>query len=255
PVPDSDPMGLDPPFGAANGANRVLGTLSFDAWNLSPQLLGYFEEGRSKVGVNLTRPIGDAVVVYAEWAGGPEKNLITRAIELGRETGALPDMAPSLPPTSDATAFRNDVAGGFSWTIAAKVTLNAEYHFHQAGLSSDDWKNWFDLGATPGAPTALIGELWYLRAYANDQQEPLTQHEVFVRASWPRAFVPDLELTAFAFVDLVDGSVLSQVSANDYLSKRWTASVYLSSNLGPARSERGSFPQRVSSIFRLTLYL
>ena len=67
--------------------------------------------------------------------------------------------------------------------------------------------------------------------------------------------MPNLELTAFAFVDLLDGSVLSQVSANYYLSSRWTASVYLSSNLGPTRSERGSFPQRVSSIFQLTLYL
>src|SRR5262249_57506572 len=121
PVPDSDPMGLDPPFGAANGANRVLGTLSFDAWDLSPQLLGYVEEGRSKVGLNLTRPIGDAVVVYAEWAGGPEKNLIIRALELGHETGALPQTAPMVPPTSAGTAFRNDVAGGFSWTIATNV--------------------------------------------------------------------------------------------------------------------------------------
>ena len=255
PVLDDDPMGLDPHLGATNGATRVLGTVSFDAFDLSPQLLAYFEDGRSKVGVNLTRPIGDAVVVYAEWAGGPEKNLIARAFELGRQTGTLPDGAPLLPPTSAATAFRNDVAGGFSWSIASKVTLNAEYHFHQAGLSADDWKNWFDLGGGPGASGALTGELWYLRAYANDQQEPLTQHQAFVRASWPRAFVPELELTAFAFVDLVDGSVLSQVSANEYLSNRWTASVYLSSNLGPARSERGSFPQRVSSIFQLTLYL
>jgi hypothetical protein len=67
--------------------------------------------------------------------------------------------------------------------------------------------------------------------------------------------VNDLDLTAFAFVDLLDGSVLSQVSANYYLSHRWTASVYVSSNLGAARSERGSFPQRLSSIIQLTLYL
>jgi hypothetical protein len=255
PVVESDPMGLDPHFGATNAGARVLATVGFDAFDLSPQLLGYVEDGRAKVGVNLTRAIGDAVVVYAEWAGGPEKNLITRAIALGRETGTLPDMAPPVPPTSDATAFRNDVAGGLSWTLAAKVTLNAEYHFHQAGLSSDDWRSWFDLGAAPGAPPALVGELWFLRAYANDAQEPLSQHQLFVRASWPRAFGPELELTAFAFVDLVDGSVLSQVSANEYLSSRWTASVYVSSNLGPARSERGSSPQRVSSIFQLTLFL
>jgi hypothetical protein len=255
PVIESDPIGVDPHFAATNSAYRVLGTLSFDALNLSPQLLGYFEPGRSKAGIHLSRPIGDAVVVYAEWAAGPEKNLITRAIEFGRQMGTLPDNAPLLPPTSASTSFRNDVAGGFSWTIATKVTLNVEYHFHQSGFGLGYWKNWFALGSTPGAPAALTGELWYLRAYANDQQEPLTQHEVFVRASWPRAFVPNLELTAFAFVDLLDGSVLSQVSANYYLSSRWTASVYLSSNLGPTRSERGSFPQRVSSIFQLTLYL
>lgn len=255
PVLESNPLGVDPHFAATNGAHRVLGTLSFDVLDLSPQLFGYFEQGRSKVGVNLTRPIGDAVVAYAEWAGGPEKNLVTRAIEFGQQTGTLPGNAPLLPPTSPSTSFRNDVSGGLSWTIATEVTLNAEYHFHQSGFGLEDWRNWLALGSAPGAPAALTSELWYLRAYANDRQEPLTQHEAFVRASWPRAFVPDLELTAFAFVDLLDGSVLSQVSANYYLSSRWTASVYLSSNLGPTRSERGSFPQRVNSIFQLTLYL
>src|SRR5262249_19470428 len=69
-VLDSNPIGVDPQFGATNAATRVLGTLSFDVWDLSPQLLGYLEDGRSKVGVNVTRPIGDAIVVYAEWAGG-----------------------------------------------------------------------------------------------------------------------------------------------------------------------------------------
>jgi hypothetical protein len=255
PVIESDPLGVDPHVAATNAASRVLGTLSFDVLNLSPQLLGYFERGRSKLGINVSRPIGNAVIVYAEWAGGPEKNLITRAIEFGQQTGTLPDTAPVLPPTSTSTTFRNDVAAGFSGTLATKATLNVEYHFHQSGLGGGDWGNWFDLGSAPGAPAALTTQLWYLRAYANDQQEPLTQHQGFVRVSWPRAFVNDLELTAFAFVDLRDGSVLSQVSANYYLSHRWTASVYVSSNLGAARSERGSFPQRLSSIVQLTLYL
>jgi hypothetical protein len=255
PVVDSDPLGVDPHFGATNGAYRVLGTLSFDVLNLSPQLLVYYEPGRGKVGLNLSRPIGDAVVVYGEWAGGPEEDLVARAIAFGQETRTLPRTAPVVPPTDTSTNFLNDVAAGFSWTIATKATLNVEYHFHQAGLGLGDWRQWFALGSVPHAASALTGELWYLRAYAGDQQEPLTQHQAFVRASWPRAFVNDLELTAFAFVDLLDGSVLSQVSANYYLSPRWTASVYLSSSLGTARSERGSFPQRVSSIFQLTLYL
>ena len=142
-----------------------------------------------------------------------------------------------------------------SWAIATKVTLNLEYHLHQAGFGRDDWRNWFDLGGAAGAPAALTNELWYLRAYANDQQEPLTRHQAFVRASWPRAFVSDLELSAFAFVNLLDGSVLGQAAASYYVSRRWTASVFLSGNLGAPRSERGSFPERVSSIFQLTLYL
>ncbi len=255
PVIESDPLGVDPQIAATNAAARVLGTLSFDVLNLSPQLLGYFERGRSKLGINVSRPIGNAVIVYAEWAGGQEKNLITRAIEFGQQTGTLPDTAPVLLPTRTWTTFRNDVAAGFSGTLATKATLNVEYHFHQSGLGGGDWGNWFDRGSAPGAPAALTTQLWYLRAYANDQQEPLTQHQGFVRVSWPRAFVNDLDLTAFAFVDLLDGSVLSQVSANYYLSHRWTASVHVSSNLGAARSERGSFPQRLSSIIQLTLYL
>jgi hypothetical protein len=254
PVVASNPLGVDPQVAATNAAARVLGTLSFDVLNLSPQILGYFERGRSKLGINLSRPIGNAVIVYAEWVGGQEKDLITRANEFGQQTGTLPDTAPVLLPTSTSTTLRNDVAAGFSGTLATKATLNVEYHFHQSGLGGGDWGNWFDRGSAP-APAALTTQLWYLRAYAADQQEPLTQHQGFVRVSWPRAFVNDLDLTAFAFVDLRDGSVLSQVSANYYLSHRWTASVYISSNLGAARSERGSFPQRLSSIIQLTRYL
>ena len=65
----------------------------------------------------------------------------------------------------------------------------------------------------------------------------------------------ELELSAFAFVDLLDGSALGQAAASYYLSSRWTASVYLSASLGPARSEHGSSPERASSILQLTLYL
>ena len=255
PVIDSDPLGVDPQIAATNAAARVLGTLSVDVLNLSPQLLGYFERGRSKLGVNVSRPIGNAVIVYAEWAGGQGQNLITRAFEFGQRTETLPDTASVLLPTSTSSTFRNDVAAGFSGTLATRATLNLEYHFHQSGLGAGDWRNWFDRGGAPGAQATLTTQLWYLRAYANDQQEPLTQHQGFMRASWPRAFVNDLDLAAFAFVDLLDGSVLSQVSANYYLSHRWTASVYVSSNLGAARSERESFPQRLSSIVQLTLYL
>lgn len=162
---------------------------------------------------------------------------------------------PTLPATDTGTSLRNDLAAGFSWTVATAVTFNVEYHFHEAGFTRADWRNWFDLGSAPGAPAPLTGALWFVRGYANDQQEPVSQHQMFVRASWPRAFTPDLELSAFAFISLLDGSVLSQLSANYYVSDAWTASVYLSGNVGDSRSERGSSPQRGNVIVQLTRYL
>jgi hypothetical protein len=255
PVTESNPVGIDPRFDATNAAHRVLTTLTLELFDLSPQLLGYFELHRSKLGANVTRSIGDAVVGYAEWAGGPEQDLIARASAFGKQTGALPAAAPVLPPTSTDNSFRNDVATGFSWTVATAVTLNLEYHFHESGFTRGDWKNWFDLGSAPGAPPPLTGALWFVRGYANDQQEPVSQHEMFIRADWPRAFTRDLELSAFAFVSLLDASVLSQLSASYYVSDAWTASAFVSGNFGAGRTERGSFPQRGNLILQLTRYL
>ena len=248
-----DSLGLDPQLSATNAANRWLATFSFEVLDLSPQLLGYLEHGRSKVGINLSRALGDAIVAYGEWAGGPEQNLAARAFAFGAQTGTFPAGAPPPFPINTARAFRNDVNAGLSWTIATKVTLNVEYHYHEAGFGRGAWSDWFDLPAA--APPGLAAERWYLRGYASDQQEPVTRHEAFVRADWPRAFVPDLELSAFTFVDLLDGSALSQAAASYYLSNQWTASWFVSTNLGSTRSERGSFPDRVSAIAQLTWYL
>ncbi len=253
-VSESNPIGVDPRFDATNAAHRVLCTLSLELLDLSPQLLGYFELHRSKVGINVTRSVGSAVVAYAEWAAGPEQNLIARAADFGRQTGTLPASAPTLPKTDLSTSLRSDFAGGFSWTVATAVTFNVEYHFHQAGFTRKDWKNWFDLGSAPGAPAEEAGALWFVRGYASDQQEPVSRHQVFVRASWPRALGPDLELSAFAFISLLDGSALSQLSANYYVSSSWTASAYASGNIGNSRSERGSFPQRGNLTLELTRY-
>jgi len=250
---NGEPGRFDPRFDATNDAFRLLCSIGFDVWDLNPEILAYFELGRSKLGLNLSRPVGDAVIAYAEWAGGPQSHLITRAIEYGQETGTLPPVAPIDPPNL-SRKFRSDLVTGFSWTVATAVTLNIEYHYHQAGFSRANWRSWFDVGGAPEASPFLAAELWYLRAYASDQQEPISRHQLFLRAAWPRAFVTDLELTGFAFVSLLDGSVLSQVSASYYLSSVWTASAYASANLGDDRSERGSFPQRLNSILQLTRY-
>jgi len=253
-VSESARVGIDPRFDATNAAHRVLCTLSLEVLDLSPQLLGYFELHRSKLGVNVTRSIGNAVVAYAEWAAGPEQNLIARAVDFGIRTGTLRPPLPTLPKTEVRTSLRNDLASGFSWTVATAVTFNVEYHFHQGGFTRSDWRNWFDLGSAAGAPASQAGALWFVRGYASDQQEPVSKHQMFVRASWPRAIGPDLELSGFAFISLLDGCVLGQLSANYYVSGSWTASAYASANVGDSRSERGSIPQRGNLTLELTRY-
>lgn len=248
----ADRNGLDPRFDATNAAYRVLCTLDFDIGDLNAEALSYFEQHRSKLGINLTHPIGKAIVAYAEWAGGPETNLITRAQAYGKETGTLPAALPPLLPTEPSMAFRNDASTGLSWTIHSAMTLNAEYHFHQAGFTERDWRNWFNVGRGP----SFVGSaLWYVRRYAIDQQEPTAQHQVFVRAAWPKAFVKELELGGFAFVDLLDRSVLTQISVSYFASDAWTFSAYGAANIGESTTERGSLPQRFSTIFSVVRYL
>lgn len=251
----SDRLGIDPCFDATNAAHRFLGTFSLEAGGVSPQLLGYLESHRSKIGLNLSRPFGDAVVAYAEWAGGQETNLITRSFAYGQATGTLPAQAPLVLPTDTRTAFHHDFAGGVSWTIASKITLNFEYHFHQAGFTHQDWRNWFGVGSSATSPPGITDELWYIRGYANDQQEPTSRHQLFVRAGWPRAFTSRIELSGFALVDLYDGSTLAQVLASYYLSDAWTFALYGSMSAGSARSERGSLPQFGSIVVQVVRYL
>jgi hypothetical protein len=83
----------------------------------------------------------------------------------------------------------------------------------------------------------------------------MTMHQAFIRAAWPKAFFNDLELTGFAFVNLLDRSILTQISASYYASNAWTLSAYGSANIGGMTSEWGSFPQRLSAIMALVLYL
>jgi len=177
--------------------------------------------------------------------------LIARAIGYGRETGTLPRDAPPPIPTQRARSFHNDLAVGGSWTIAAAVTFNLEYHLHQGGLSRNDWERWS--GARRDIP-ALANELWYIRGYASDQLEPATRQQLFLRAAAPKAFVDRLELDGFSFVSLADGSTLTQITASYYLSDAWTAAFSASANLGSSRSERGSFPQVISGIVQLVRY-
>jgi hypothetical protein len=255
PLSPRHPLGVDPRFGATNGMNRALATVSLQFLDLSPELLGYLEPHRQKLGLDVSHPVGSAIVAYGEWAGGREANLATRAHAFGVATGAFPPNTPVLPQTATTSAFRNDLATGFSLTVARAATLNLEYHFHEGGFGWSDFRRWLSSGSAPGAPPFVPGELWYVRGYASDEEEPLARHELFVRADLPKTLRHDVDLSAFAFVNLYDGSSLSQLSLSYYLSDSWTLAGFVSANLGARRSERGSYPESVIAILALRLYL
>jgi len=69
------------------------------------------------------------------------------------------------------------------------------------------------------------------------------------------AFVPDLELTALANMDLEDGSALVQATADDDLSRNWTIGGLASFTFGMRRSDCGSLPRAGSILLRLIRYL
>jgi hypothetical protein len=254
PVATRAQPGISPMLDRTNAADRVLLSANYDVADLTPQAFLYREAGATKLGLDVTYPIGQAVIAYAEWAGGRQRNLISEAESYGKKTGTLPPVAPLLPPSNTSKSFRSDAVLGASWTSAAKLTLNLEYHYHQAGLSGAEQRRWFAIGEAQRKILPVTEELWFIRAYANDQQQPWTRQQIFLRGDWTDAFVSDLELSGFAAVNLYDGSSLAQLSASYYLSDQWTIGAYLSANLGSLRSERGSFAQAGSATLQLIRY-
>jgi hypothetical protein len=250
-LPDFDPM-LD----RTNAQDRFLlkGSVNL-APGLAPELLLYHAGDRTQIGANMTVGIGQQTVAYAEWAGGVRSDLITDALNYGRETGTLPPSTLAIIKGDPTEYFQNDLALGTSWSPAeTKLTFNFEYHYHEAGFTSQDWQRWFN-AARGGGFTGINSTLWYIRGYAQEQQEPLERHEAFVRMDWVDAFVTDLEITALANVSLEDGSGLVQATADYYVSRAWTVGVLGSFSFGGPRTDYGSLPQAGSVLLRVVRYL
>ena len=252
PLQAPPPVAFNPQIDRTNGDTRLMATLSWEVLDLSPQLLLFREGSQTRYGLDLSRTIGQSVVGYAEWAGGRQLPEAAQAQDFAARTGGLP---PGLPPLPGGTgkSFRNDVAVGASWTSAAKVTLNLELHYHQAGFSENQWRTWFSDGAAAAAQPVVTEGLWYVRSYASDRQDSLTRRRIFLRADWADAFVERLELSAFALVDN-DGSTLAQASASYAWSDQWSGAAYFTGYFGGPRTEFGSLPQRGSATLSVTRY-
>jgi len=216
--------------------------------DLSPELLFYDEDGNVRVGANIAQPLGKKVVAYAEWAGGRQTGLENEALSYGVRTGSFPAAAASVLHPSSTTHFQNDLSAGLSYANESKMTFWLEYHLHQAGFSRQDWSSWFAEGTGPNG-SSLAPLLWYIRGYAQEQQVPTSKHALFLRADWTDAFVFNLELTAFANINLYDGSTLAQLTASYSVTNLWTVAVIGAANIGSRQSEFGSLPTVLSGLF------
>jgi hypothetical protein len=247
---------FDPMLDRTNALDRWLLKGSVDLPDgFSPELLAYHDNGQTRWGANLTENIGQSVVAYAEWSGGPRENLIGNALRYGRATGTLPAAAAGVLPDHEPVGFRNELAAGASYTTELpKITFNLEFHYNQAGFSGADWDNWFRIGRRSGGSSRIASALWYIRNYAVDQQELISRDFVFLRADWVDAFVPKLELTGFVDADLLDGSRRVQLSADYYLSDRWTVGALVLVDAGARHSDFGSLPQAGSVLLKVARY-
>lgn len=246
---------FDPVLDRTNAHDRLLLKASAELVDrVSPELLFYREGDRTTLGANITESVGQSTILYAEWAGGRRQSLIADALRYGVDTGTIPGNAPAVLPVDGRRHFQNDLSVGGSYTTEAKIVVNLEYHFHQAAFSDRDWRNWFAVGQARAQSLPVTGELWFIRSYALDQQEPLATHSVFLRADWVDAIVPHLELTAFVTVDLHDGSSFAQASATYDLSDTWRAGVLAAADVGRRRTDQGSLPQAASVLLKLARY-
>jgi hypothetical protein len=246
---------FNPLFGNTNASDRLLlkaGTKVGES--LSPELLLFRDKGRVKIGANVSDAIGQATVVYLEWAGGRRRGIIDEALAFGRRVGAIPAAAPDVIDQGGAERFRNQAAIGAAYTTESKITFNLEYHYNEAGLSRTDWNRWFAAGEGRDASSPTTRELWFVRAYASAMQEPLQRHAVFLRMDWVDFLVPKLELTGFALADARDGSKLLQLAADYASSDFWSFGVLATATTGGRRSNFGSLPQASTVLFKATRY-
>ncbi len=252
----ADPYrGFSPLFGHTNANERWLLKASAQLGDgVNPEALAYRENRRWKVGLNLAESIGKSTVAYFEWSGGRRLGVVDEAIAFGREVGTIPSVAPAVITQGGNERFRSQLAAGASYTTESRITFNLEYHYDESGFSRGDWQRWFALGTGRPDTSPIVRELWLVRAYASDRQEPLSRHGVFLRADWVDFLVPKLELTGFVLADARDGSTLLQLEADYARTDLWSFGALAGGTTGGRHSSLGSLPTGASVLFKATRY-
>jgi hypothetical protein len=235
----SGDLTFNPQFGSTNGSTRFLAALSFPAFDLSPQAEILVSGKSPRFGLSLSHLVSSGIVAYAEWAGGQQESLLGETASYEIQKGFLTDPSQFAIPTTTQQRFRNDATVGASWSDGASgLTVNLEYHFHEAGLSDGEWSAYFNAGAA-GTPQ-ILRDLETVRAMAANDQDPTGRQEIFLRTDWSDAFVKNLDLDIVVLTDLHGASSGAQASAVYDISNKWTVGTYVTTTFGSRRSEYGS---------------
>ena len=130
--------------------------------------------------MNVSTLFGDAVVAYAEWAGGRSPSLIA--------LGANRD---------DDRAFRSRSAVGATWTLPIDLSLTLEAQANGAGATPAQWR----------ALAASDPLAWgHALQTAVARQDLPTRHGLFIWAAWHNIGMRRLDLSAFVQSDLGGGA-------------------------------------------------
>jgi hypothetical protein len=174
---DSATFGLN--AGATNPNNRWLlaGSYRFsDKFN--PQLLVYGGvDTPAQLGFNLSSLIGDAVVVYGEFAAGNGPSLVAQALSL---------------PENDSGQQRASL--GLTYTTPFNFSLSAEAEYNSAAPTDDQWY------ALP------LGAQQQVLSTAQALQDLPTRRQLFFYASWKDLMWPRFDASGFLRQDLETSS-------------------------------------------------
>jgi hypothetical protein len=215
--PSSRPF--DPDFGATNNRSRWSLSLTQRLWrDFAPQwiLLGD-DHAPPQLGVNLTRVFDTSTVAYLEVSGGRHSSLWSEAQH-----------------SPDAASLRSRAATGITYSTAAKISLTVEYQYNGAALSRSGWA---------GAREQSGAAYGRYRDLATTRQDPVTQHNAFIYATWQDPFLRHLDLSAFLRIDLIDHSCLPWTEMRYHWS-RLDAALRWQAYRGGAASDYGAAASR-----------
>lgn len=215
-APNAEAWSLD--LGSTNNRDRALITISAQVGSgVSGQILAYWQDQRAtSVGANLTALLSDSTTAHMEWSVASEPDLLSQLASLPAPVGK-----------------RSRLVGGFTFTSSEKLSLTAEYHYNGFGLGKARWQS---LATLPLLKAAFLAES--LRV-----QDLAPSRALLIYATKKNFLIPDMDLTGYVRVNLIDNSKLYWVE----LRRRWTnfdLAFQLQQNSGGVGSEFGVLPER-----------